>query len=439
MKYAITKGLLLPAGISLAAVLVASCSGGDARSLLGDGTESGGAGGSSSSASSGGAGGASGSSSSSSSSGAGGSTTGPCLVNSDCNDKNICTKDSCVSSMCAHDPISPDDFDACTVDTCDPATGVSHAPVQVDDNDVCTTDICDPNAGVLHMPNSCNDNDPCTADSCDAAKGCVHVPGMPDDGDACTIDTCDPVKGPVHTPKPVDDGDPCTADACDPATGVVSHTPDPCDDNNACTVDSCVPGAGCMHSTSTYFTEDFASNAKGWTLDTGWQIGAAKASSGQSNGFGTDPAQDHTPTADNGIAGTFIGGNIPKQNIGFQYITSPAIDLSNVNTPVFLEFWRVLNSDYPPYMDSNVQAFDGATNMWVTLYSVPGNNGNGPAIQENTQASPGWKKLSYDVSAYKGASFKIRFGYTIIDSGKVYTVGGWNIDDIRLVAGQNCP
>jgi hypothetical protein len=153
-------------------------------------------------------------------------------------------------------------------------------------------------------------------------------------------------------------------------------------------------------------------------------------SSGQTVGFGTDPAQDHTNTSDNGIAGVVIGGNVPElANIPFTYITSPLMDLASVPGSVYLEFWRVLNSDFPPYMDSSVQVFNGST--WVTLYSVPP---MGPIV-----ADMAWTKVTYNVTAYKNAFFRVRFGYTVLDYTMVFTCGGWNIDDIRLVPAQNCP
>src|SRR5262249_30690421 len=138
-------------------------------------------------------------------------------------------------------------------------------------------------------------------------------------------------------------------DACDPMTGV-SHTPIVCDDANACTADSCNTMSGCVFKSNIFFTETFANNNQGWSLAGSWQIGPAMLSSGQTTGFGTDPAEDHTPTTDNGIAGVLIGGNLPKVLVPFTYLTSPLIDLSGAVGPVYLEFWRVLNSDYPPYM-----------------------------------------------------------------------------------------
>jgi len=188
-----------------------------------------------------------------------------------------------------------------------------------------------------------------------------------------------------------------------------------------------------VHTTITYFNETFSPGASGWTTGPGWQIGPAKASRGQSDAtppFGVDPAEDHSPSDDNGIAGVFIGGNARlDENHSFRYLTSPAVDLSGVTGPVWLEFFRVLNSDYPPYMDASVEVYDGA--RWVTLYAVPF---SGPPVKESA-----WTRAAYDVTPYKNAAFKVRFGYAVYNAEGAYFVGSWNIDDVRLVPGQSCP
>jgi hypothetical protein len=92
----------------------------------------------------------------------------------------------------------------------------------------------------------CDDGNACTADSCDPATGeCANVPTDCDDGDPCTIDSCDPATGQCgHVPAACDDGDACTTDSCDPATGECGHVPAVCDDGYACTADSCDPATG---------------------------------------------------------------------------------------------------------------------------------------------------------------------------------------------------
>ncbi len=142
------------------------------------------------------------------------------------------------------------DNDACTTDTCDPATGAcAHTTVVCNDNNACTTDGCNPASGCYDMPMVCNDNDACTIDKCAPATGCYFQPALTDDGDPCTIDACDPSTGVItHTPIICNDNNACTSDAC--VNGIcVSTLAIVCDDNNPCTSDSCDPATGsCTYS-----------------------------------------------------------------------------------------------------------------------------------------------------------------------------------------------
>ena len=247
----------------------------------------------------------------------------PAPQGTSCTDGNACNGDeTCdASGMCvAGTPPTIDDGNPCTVDNCDPSTGVHHTPdaagtpcldgnacngdetcdgsgtcrpgtaPTVDDGNPCTVDNCDPATGVHHTPAAagtpCPDGNACNGDeTCDGSGTCR--PGTPptlDDGNPCTMDTCDPVTGMHHTPAAtgtscsdgnacdgdekcdaaghcqpgpppqVDDGNPCTVDTCDPSTGV-HHAPavagTPCADGNLCNGDevcnasgSCLPGTG---------------------------------------------------------------------------------------------------------------------------------------------------------------------------------------------------
>ena len=166
--------------------------------------------------------------------------------------------------------------------------------------------------------------------------------------------------------------------------------------------------------------DDFSTN-KGWSLGTNWEIGSTNLSSGNNAG-NPDPAQDHTATADNGVLGTKLGGNIggPDGLHGFYYATSPIYNLSNA-TNVNVSFYRWLNSDYKPYMTSQVEAFDGTA--WHAIFS------NATTII----ADNAWSQQSYDVSAFadNNANFLLRFSYNV-GSGGVFTVSGWNVDDLAI-------
>lgn len=180
----------------------------------------------------------------------------------------------------------------------------------------------------------------------------------------------------------------------------------------------------CVGGPTTYFEEDFADNAAGWTLDPTWGIGPTSVSPPASGG--PDPAQDHTATADNGVGGVVIGGNAPTALHAYYYLTSPQINTSAATTLVF-EYWRWLNSDYTPYMANQIQiSTDGFT--WTTLYQT----GSSPGVADSA-----WTKQTFDIAAYKSPTMRIRYGYTIGSSG-VFTVSSWNVDDV-LVASAACP
>ena len=175
--------------------------------------------------------------------------------------------------------------------------------------------------------------------------------------------------------------------------------------------------------------DDFSSN-QGWTLGTNWQIGATSASPAATGN--PDPAFDKTPTADNGVLGALLGGNIgaPEGQHGFYSATSKFYDLTGV-TGSSLSFWRWLNSDYDPYMTSQVEVFNGST--WNVIYTncCVGSSGY---VTDST-----WNLQTYDVSAYadNNSKFAVRFSYDVTSSG-VYTISGWNVDDLTI-SGNKVP
>ena len=248
-------------------------------------------------------------------------STGTCTAGTPpvLDDSNACTADSCdPNTGIHHDPV-PDgtscaDADLCNgPEACDGSgTCVAGAPSEVDDSNPCTVDACDPVTGVSHEPvaegTSCDDGDLCNGTStCDAAGSCVvGMPPVIDDANPCTVDACSPATGVTHAPVPagtsctddnacngaescnaggacmpgtapaLDDQNPCTTDTCDPATGVAHTpvvagtscadgnacngaelcdssgecspgTPPPTDDGNPCTADACDPASGVSH------------------------------------------------------------------------------------------------------------------------------------------------------------------------------------------------
>ena len=194
-----------------------------------------------------------------------------CYDNSECDDSNICTTDSCQENVCintedtcddanpctvdgvcstetgcpAKQEVDCNDSNACTVDTCDTVLGCQHTADTCDDGNMCTLDLCDTVEGCYHVQVDCNDENACTTDLCDANEGCYHVSIDCNDENECTTDSCDISEGCTHSAVDCNDHNECTDDACDISTGC-THTNNNCNDNNACTEDDCSGGV-CVH------------------------------------------------------------------------------------------------------------------------------------------------------------------------------------------------
>ncbi len=218
---------------------------------------------------------------------------GPAAEGSACSDNSACTKqDKCVAGVCKGQTVVCDDDNACTDDTCAPATGCVFTPntAPCDDGDPCTKDdTCAGGACMGEVNEACEclvdadcaaneDGDLCngtlvcqdgqcvvdaaTVVTCTGSAGacnelrcekttgqCVTKPVLDgascDDGSACTKNDHCESGACVGAAVACSDEDPCTDDDCDPASGCVyaPATGAPCDDGNACTSgDQCVAG-----------------------------------------------------------------------------------------------------------------------------------------------------------------------------------------------------
>ena len=334
-----------------------------------------------------------------------------CIINGHCNN-GVCVGPS---NDCMFAPGGE-----CNTLTCNPATG-----------------DCDPTPDPDKNGAACSS----TGDLCMLGKTCSEgacVGGTPKDCSAltqgCNDGKCDLATGQCVA-TPVAEGEPCLAatDACN--IGICTAAacvPTPvnegnaCEDGDACTVgETCLLGAcqgGTPGSYVQYFTEDFADNGAGWTLGPEWQIGPAQASSCSSTTH-DDPAQDHSLTADNGVGGVVIGGCAATVLHGYQYLESPVFDASGPG-PVWLEFWRFLNSDYSPFMTNSIEVFDGS--QWVVVWQ---------SVTE-TPEDASWQHTSYELTPYKNGAMRIRFGFTVGVTG-VSAESSWNVDDV-VVANQVC-
>jgi hypothetical protein len=131
--------------------------------------------------------------------------SGACKLDSECDDKNPCTTDTCdaVKGQCGYvtNTAACNDGNACTqLDACDAGKCVGSNPKNCDDGNPCTTDGCTAATGACTQTNNtaaCSDNNACTT------------------GDACSSGKCNP----GATVKTCNDNSVCTNDSCDPVTG----------------------------------------------------------------------------------------------------------------------------------------------------------------------------------------------------------------------------
>jgi hypothetical protein len=369
-----------------------------------------------------------------------------------------------------------DDGDACTLaGICQNGACAKGKPIDCSVFDSqCTTGVCKPGVGCTPQPSNeagaCDDGkaSPCSVGKC-AAGNCVSQPANEntpcDDKLFCTIgDHCLNGSCIAGGPNPCAPPGGCYIASCDEnsdsCTAVPGNDGQACDDLNNCTVNTHCLGGACINGQpandgqacddgsactsgelcsggvcgggngpTVYFADDFHDNSKGWILGPEWQIAPAMASSG--GVVGADPATDHTASADNGVAGVVIGGNENPVLHPFYYLESPPFNTANAAGPVILGFFRWLNSDYDPFMHNTIDVWNGAS--WVNLWT----SGGPPSIEDSPPNGTGWTFIQHDLTAYKNAGMKIRFGYDIT-SGGVFTIGSWNIDDV-LVASAACP
>ena len=125
-------------------------------------------------------------------------------------------------------PLTCDDGDACTADSCDAVAGCRNAGISCDDGVPCTTDVCNPYTGCAHLAPACDDGNPCTDDTCSGAD-CAHANNTAacDDGDVCTLtDVCSGGVCAGSNAVVCRDVDVCTADSCDPMLRCVAPTAD---------------------------------------------------------------------------------------------------------------------------------------------------------------------------------------------------------------------
>ncbi|MFO0547705.1 MAG: hypothetical protein U0271_04905 [Polyangiaceae bacterium] len=255
------------------------------------------------------------------------------------------------------------------------------------------------------------------------------------DADPCTIDDC--VNGECRLSPAADDNDACTLDSCDPMTGRVTNLKIPVNDNNPCTFDTCNPETGETDPNELVIFESRFDDAAGWVFGPQWAIGPAVPSLGGKNN-GNDPAVDHSAQGD-GVAGTVVGGLVLP--IEDTILTSPFISLADVKPGEYvgLRVWRYLSVDAPPDAATIDLSVDGvsAETIWSSATSGGGviDDPAGPAGAGN--GGGGWFELRLDLTSRVGGNVggttPIRVRFTLSKGAGQPSMGGWSIDDMRVV------
>ena len=178
-------------------------------------------------------------------------------------DNVACTDDTCASGTCTHvanPTLCASKTGACTLGVCDLQNGCVAVPSDVtttcnSDGNVCTLEHCGNKTGACEATAAtlnCDDGVACTLDSCDPASGCSHVTQSAscDDGNVCTADVCDAkldcqhsaVGGSCALPGDVScSADTCVAGACQ--AGAVAST---CIIGGACVASGALTAEGCQ-------------------------------------------------------------------------------------------------------------------------------------------------------------------------------------------------
>ena len=162
--------------------------------------------------------------------------------------------------------------------------------------------------------------------------------------------------------------------------------------------------------------DDFTVN-QGWSGLGGlgeWTIGAVQ-------GYGGDPALDHSPGNNNRALGNDLtafgtyGNNLPVA----EWVYSPVYDCSHAHG-VTLSYYRWLGVQSNPNDLALFEVFNGS--QWVSLFV------NGPTLIDND-----WQLLQYDLAAAADGNAQLRFRFAIGPTDHTETYCGWNVDDFTLL------
>jgi hypothetical protein len=302
-----------------------------------------------------------------------------CISNQDCATM-ACSAGTCVAAACLADDECAAIDGACTRGVCDPDS-FTCVPVPANEGE------------------DCDDGSLCTSESACLAGACEAVALADCSGfdSPCTVGKCEPETG--------------ACIAVDVADGIG------CDDGNNCTIaEVCQAGSCVTDEAGALFFDDFSMPAE-WTLDDPWEFAAATAS--QAALGGADPAADHSPGADNMLAGTVVGGLDALPAHPRRCMTSPPIDATAADM-LWVTFWRHLHAPAQPDVVHTVDVWNGAT--WKNLQK-------GYEVVTNDAA---WTRIELNASGYGAVDFRVRICVERLAGAPDFA--GWSVDDVTVAS-----
>lgn len=343
--------------------------------------------------------------------------TTSCTKDSECNDQNGCTSDSCQKALstCSFVPNNSacTDGNACTTtDFCAGGSCVYVAVVACDDGNVCTLDACDKvtgNCTKTSVPamTACSDGSPCTEGDLCANGACAPGPQTAcDDGNVCTIDSCSSVFG-LAT---------CGYTSAPNGTGCVDDNA--CTKNDVCSSGTCAGVDSCTYSQA--LSENFnCGGALGWTLPAvvnstvKWAVDATPASPGYYSASCSLNLND----------GITYGSTVPLATKAI----SPAF-LIGANTSVCV---------VSLYSFGGVSALNSELRTLALVDTTTGQDLVSRTVLDSEDGAQ-WSQVSFDCSAAIGHTAKLEVRFS--DVGSLLTVlpvgVGWFIDDVKVTLGK---
>lgn len=373
-----------------------------------------------------------------------------CRVDRGCDDGLSCVGDVCrpEQSSTAVEPSTSESPDLSSSSEepdkgSSSSTSASSTPSATTDSTTSDDKVSSCEDGVLNGNESDKDCGGGQCPTCELGKKCRAgqdcKSGHCQDG-VCAINSADCVSDADCTKSLVCKTSSCVNGKCQ----AQSNRPDgsSCDDKDPCTaIDQCKSGT-CRGVNTLLLEEDFKDGGPGWTMEaqdgpSQWEIGRAKASDcggdddDDDEGFGEDPAQDHSPGTDNMLAGVVIGGCYDRNARRTRdCLWSPFVNPEFFEQNVVLSFWRHLHS---PSASGRKGHRRGVSNsLWYRTRDgreVELTKGFAEAVNDRN-----WTFVKYELEgeSYDFEEISMGICFERRSRRRVPPFAGWSVDDVRI-------